>query len=150
VLSFLVIGLFWVNHHRAFAVIERHDTTLVWLNLVLLLFITFIPYPTAILGEYASPDAVRLYAANLAAAGLAQTALWAYATWHHRLVAEQLSPRLAAYVTYRGLLSTLVFASSIAVSYVDEVAAMFWWGLILVGDALLDRAYDRETAATDE
>jgi uncharacterized membrane protein len=130
--------------------IERHDTTLLWLNLLLLLFITFIPYPTAILGRYESPDAVRLYGGSLAAAGLAQTALWMYATWRHRLVDAHLSPRLAAYVAYRGIVSTVLFAGSIAVSYVDAVAAMLTWGLIPVTIVVLDHAYQREAIVTDE
>jgi hypothetical protein len=44
-LSFLVIARFWVSHHLAFRLITRYDSTLVWLNLVLLMFVAFLPFP---------------------------------------------------------------------------------------------------------
>ena len=52
VLSFLVIARFWVTHHLAFRLINRYDATLVWLNLLLLMFVAFLPFPTAVLGEH--------------------------------------------------------------------------------------------------
>jgi uncharacterized membrane protein len=144
VVSFLVVGLFWMTHHRIFTHIERHDGTLMWLNLILLLFISFLPFPTAILGRYESPDAVRLYAGNLAAIGIAQTALWAYAAWGHRLVGQDVDSRLARYTMLRGVVATLVFVTSIGVSYVDATLAMLWWAWIPVGLFLLNRLYLRE------
>ena len=50
-LSFLVISRFWVIHRQAFRLIVRGDPALVWLNLLLLLFISFLPFPTAVLGD---------------------------------------------------------------------------------------------------
>jgi uncharacterized membrane protein len=144
VVSFLVVGLFWMTHHRMFAHIERHDSTLMWLNLILLLFISFLPFPTAILGRYESPDAVRLYAGNLAAIGVAQTALWTYAAWGGRLVGQDVDSHLARYTVLRGVVATLVFVTSIGVSYVDATLAMLWWGWILIGFLALDRLYQRD------
>src|SRR5690349_16791280 len=45
VLSFLVIARFWVTHHLAFQLIARNDATLVWLNLLLLMLVAFLPFP---------------------------------------------------------------------------------------------------------
>jgi TMEM175 potassium channel family protein len=45
VLSFLVIARFWVTHHVAFRPIGRYDAVLVWLNLLLLMFVAFLPFP---------------------------------------------------------------------------------------------------------
>lgn len=146
VLSFLVVGMFWMTHHRIFAHIERHDGVLMWLNLILLLFISFIPFPTAILGRYETPGAIRLYAGNLTAVGATQMVLWTYAAWGHRLVDRDLDPRLARYITQRGVVTTLVFATSVAVSYVDATLAMLWWAWILVGFRVLDRLYHRRQA----
>src|SRR5437660_9370808 len=50
VLSFLVIGRYWMAHHRVFEYIKRFDMPLVWLNLAFLLLIAFLPFPTAVLG----------------------------------------------------------------------------------------------------
>lgn len=51
VLSFLVIGSLWGSHHRKFRYINRYDGRLVWLNLLLLMVIAFIPFPTSVLAE---------------------------------------------------------------------------------------------------
>src|SRR6476659_9804266 len=51
VVSFVVIGIMWLNHHSIFGHFARIDRVLVYLNLLLLLTVVFIPYPTGILGE---------------------------------------------------------------------------------------------------
>lgn len=52
VVSFFIIGIIWVNHHAMLGFIRRVDRTLLFLNLLLLLFIALIPFPTALLAEY--------------------------------------------------------------------------------------------------
>lgn len=51
VVSFFIIGIIWVNHHAMLGFIRRVDRTLLFLNLLLLLFIALIPFPTALLAE---------------------------------------------------------------------------------------------------
>lgn len=51
-LSFLVIAIFWVNHHQFFHSLEKTDRTLLWLNNLVLFCLSFIPFPTAFIGEY--------------------------------------------------------------------------------------------------
>src|ERR1700694_891671 len=50
--SFLTIGIMWLNHHRLYVQIKRTNTVLLLINLLLLLVIVFIPFPTALLAEY--------------------------------------------------------------------------------------------------
>jgi uncharacterized membrane protein len=52
VISFLTILIMWINHHRLFKVIKRTNTMLLVSNGILLMFITFIPFPTAVLAAY--------------------------------------------------------------------------------------------------
>jgi len=52
VVSFFIIGIIWVNHHGMFGHLRRVDRTLLFLNLLLLLFVVVIPFPTALLAEY--------------------------------------------------------------------------------------------------
>src|SRR5690242_8436155 len=49
--SFIVIGVMWMAHHRMFTFIERNDTVLMTTNLILLLTVTFLPFPTSVLGQ---------------------------------------------------------------------------------------------------
>ena len=51
-LSFFVIGIIWVNHHMLLKSIALVDRTLLFLNLVLLLFVVLIPFPTATVAQY--------------------------------------------------------------------------------------------------
>lgn len=52
VTSFVTIGVMWINHHRMFTYIKRIDSTLMALNLLLLLMIVFVPFPTALVAQY--------------------------------------------------------------------------------------------------
>lgn len=62
VISFLTVCVIWLNHHRLFAATARLDGRLFWWNANLLLWTSFIPFPTALMGDYpGSPLAVSLY-----------------------------------------------------------------------------------------
>ncbi len=64
--SFLVIGVFWVSHHRIFSFVRIADSTLLWLNILYLLFIAIIPLTAAILSENPFlPSAILLYTITL-------------------------------------------------------------------------------------
>ena len=55
-LGFLVVGQFWIAHHRMFDRLQRYDTGLLWLNLLSLLTVSFMPFPTAVLGANSTVD----------------------------------------------------------------------------------------------
>jgi uncharacterized membrane protein len=77
--SFIVIGVIWINHHALFHFIKRVDRTILVINLLLLMCVAFIPYPTALIGEYGtSLPVVVFYGLTLALTGFAYNALWFY------------------------------------------------------------------------
>jgi len=90
--SFTVIALFWSGHHRIVRVFRRADGVLVWLSLLHLGGIAFLPFPTAVAGEHPG-DAVAagFYFATLLAVGLASSAIWFYASAGRRLLVPGLS-----------------------------------------------------------
>jgi uncharacterized membrane protein len=62
VLSFVIVGVYWVAHHNMLHLIKAVDRRLLWLNLVLLLAVVFIPFPASLLGQQlGNPIAVILY-----------------------------------------------------------------------------------------
>ena len=76
-LSFAYVAVFWVNHHHFFDLIVEVSAGLLWLNTLFLLFLCFIPFPTAFIGEYpANPVALTLFALVLMGAGLVFTLMW--------------------------------------------------------------------------
>jgi uncharacterized membrane protein len=114
VLSFLVIGAFWVSHHRLFALIVRWDARLLWLNLFSLFFIVLIPFTTTVIAAHGqSALGVVVYAASLVGAGCANVALAAYALAGHRLCAATVPQAEVRAIIWRNAAAPLVFAASL-------------------------------------
>jgi Endosomal/lysosomal potassium channel TMEM175 len=90
--SFLTIGVIWLNHHRVFEQVARVDGPLLLLNLNLLLWTALIPFPTAVVAEHlggadeAARTASALYSGVLLLMGLAFGALFAWVTHTDRLL----------------------------------------------------------------
>lgn len=84
--SFFVIGRFWIGHHRLIGLIDRVDEKFVWQNLQFLLTIAFMPFPTAVIGEYAQLRA-----------GMGFYSLWlVFVGWQNRQLIRQASVHLAS------------------------------------------------------
>ncbi|HET8626611.1 MAG TPA: TMEM175 family protein [Thermomicrobiales bacterium] len=132
--SFLVIGSYWLAHHRIFHAIVRYDHRLLWLNLLFLLCIAFMPFPSALLGRYGDTQfAVVFYAAFLALTGALLTGLWVYAAAGHRLVPRGLDRDLIRDNTVRTLASSAIFLASIGLSFVHPYAAeASWLAIVLI------------------
>jgi uncharacterized membrane protein len=85
-LSFVTIGIMWLNHHNLFRYIRTVDHTLLIANLFLLLVVGFVPFPTALLaatlGEPAEEIGVLVYAGTFVVMALGFNALW-YAARRH-------------------------------------------------------------------
>lgn len=87
VLSFLIIGQYWVLHRRIFVHVDRHDRGVLWLNLLFLLMVAFVPYATNLFTTYPGRFGVTVYAGVLAATGLTLMLLWGYASRNELLEA---------------------------------------------------------------
>jgi TMEM175 potassium channel family protein len=94
-LSFAYIGIMWMNHHRMFSHIRRSTDTLMLLNLLLLLGVTVVPFPTAVLAAHlGTPEqktAAILYNATYVVIALFFNVLWRYAVRHRLMDKEALS-----------------------------------------------------------
>lgn len=92
VTSFATIGIMWINHHRLFTHIKRADTTLMALNLVLLLVIVFVPFPTALIAQYiVHPNqhlAALVYSGTFLLMAICFNLLWRYASYKNRLLGK--------------------------------------------------------------
>jgi uncharacterized membrane protein len=144
VISFLVILFYWTAHHSIFGLIKNHDKGLIWLNSLFLMFIAFLPFPTALLGEYGEqPLVVAIYAGSLAVTRLLLTAAWWYASGDRRLVVEGLDPGTMKAFSIRGLAIPLIFLISIVISLFSVTAAICSWLLLMVIDFVLLRVLRR-------
>ncbi len=144
VLSFLVILMFWTAHHNIFRPIKSYDRGLIWLNSLFLMFIAFLPFPTALLGAYADQQlVVAIYAGSFAVTRLLLTAVWWYATSGHRLVDDGLDLGTIRAFLIRGMAIPLVFLISIVVSFFSVEAAVYSWLLLFGVDFVLLRILRR-------
>ena len=129
-LSFVVIARFWVAHHLYFRLIGRYDSVLVWRNLLLLMFVAFLPFPTAVLGSHnGSPAAAILYAAAVILAGAASVASWWYASGRGRLLRPDIGQARVRALRARGLISPVFFALTLPVAAFAPYAAEALWFL---------------------
>ncbi|MEO8445953.1 MAG: TMEM175 family protein [bacterium] len=96
-LSFVVIAIFWVNHHQLFHSLEKSDRGLLWYNNLLLFWLSFIPFPTAFLGEHPLDTIpVMLYGCVLLAAALSFNLII-----YHAMRAELFQPNISKVVLMR-------------------------------------------------
>lgn len=130
-ISFWVIGLYWLSHHRKFLLIKRFDYRLLTLNLLLLMVIAFIPFPTAILSESSNRTATIFYALVMAAGGLVTAALWWHAARNHRLIDPHISRKRQWQEVTAPLVTAGVFLISIGLAFLGGGLVRLFWALIL-------------------
>jgi len=144
-ISFAVIGLFWLGHHGMFGHITVLNRNLMLLNLLFLATIAFLPYPTALFS--AAPGQVTatvFYASCVAAAGLAEAAIWIYAITARNLMRGRIDPRVRRYYLARLLPPPLVFALTIPVALASPQTASYLWLTIIVMGVVLRRTMSPE------
>ena len=90
--SFLTIGIIWINHHYCVATFARADRVMMFLNLLLLLIVGFLPFPTKLVAQYlqkpGEQDAVLAYCATFVVMALVYNAWWRYASYDRRLIRD--------------------------------------------------------------
>ncbi len=134
--SFLTIGIMWVNHHGLTVRITRVDRPLLLLNMFLLLGIVAIPFPTALVADHLNDSAAGKVAAVtyglvMIAISVGYCAIWLYVTTHREsLGAQNLVLRRSATVRFTAGNAGYVAATLIAL--VTPVAALSMYGLLAV------------------
>ena len=138
VVSFVIIGLMWIEHHRIFQYINGYDTGLLWRNLLMLLCVSFVPFPTALFSEYYwSQTAFVLYTASFALVGLSKFWIWVYATGKGHLVPDMDSVQIKR-ISRRSLAVPLACGVAIGLSFISIRVAPFAFPLIPLFAYLLD------------
>jgi uncharacterized membrane protein len=108
-LSFFFIAVFWVNHHRFFRLIKQVDNGLLWLNNLLLLSLSFTPFPTAWIGEYPSdPIGLIIFSFVLMLAGIVFNMMWRHAN-HAKLFHNTVEQRVIVQAQKMGLLGPVIY-----------------------------------------
>src|SRR3954469_5950038 len=139
-LSFLIVGIIWLNHHATFSLLRRTDHRMQVLNLLLLLPVTVLPWPTALLAEYTHEGtagdrrvAVLVYGLTSTAMALAFNVLWRYLLRHPELHKPGVTTDLLAVRTFRYNAGLAVYPVATAIGLVSvPVFLVLMLGLALV------------------
>ena len=124
VISFLLLAAFWVAHHSQFHHIRYIDRTLLWLNIIILMLIAFIPFTSTIAGIFPSdPIASAVFETHLLLTGLLFHLQWRYATKDHRLVDKDLPENTIR----RGKEITLIIPVLSCVGIIQAALKYFLW-----------------------
>jgi uncharacterized membrane protein len=132
-LSFFVLGMLWSGHRIEFHFIQRSDGALVMLNTTYLIFITFIPFLTVLIGKFfLAPLPLLLYSINFMLVLICRAATWAYAIHGHRLVDRNIAPGLieANWKVQRNAIYMVSLA--IIASFFSPLAAYIIYGLMFI------------------
>jgi TMEM175 potassium channel family protein len=122
VVSFLTIGIIWVNHHALYDRVVRVDRPQLFVNLLLLMWVALIPFPTGLVADHLSGDgahaATAVYAAVLLAMAVAFSANWHRAR-RHGLVDESLSREQLRRLNVRESAGLGFYAAAVALAFVS-------------------------------
>jgi uncharacterized membrane protein len=139
VLSFVITALNWVTHHRKFRFIPRYDSALIRINLLLLLVVAFVPFPTSVMAEHGDQAAaIVLYAGTVAALSLIQLWIWVHA---HRagLMLPQVDDDIYRLVRRNLLPVPIVFLGSVPFAAIFGAWVSVGWFLLLPVSILFGR-----------
>ncbi len=145
VVSFFVIGRFWLGHHRLFGMLRRADDRLVFANLLLLLGIAFMPFPTAVFSEHVGlATATALYAGWLVIVGLFNWRLIGLALRDDHLLPGDFDPRLRRQLLIGRWLPIAIGALAMAAVLVHPLAPLLVLLIAPLIGSLIIRALTRK------
>ena len=121
-ISFGVIGHYWLVHHRIFGYAQNYTIALVWINLAFLFSVVLLPFSSGLLGEFGSNTSMTLpygiYVINICFTGLMNCWLWLYVSNPRRdLLTRKISHARIELGLYRSLVTPLVFLFALIISF---------------------------------
>ena len=149
---FVTIGIMWVNHHLLFQHFARVDRPMLLLNILLLMLIAFVPFPTRVAAEFARSDVDRRNAALLYGLTMTTTAILFFALWMYgsrRLLRADADPRVVSGITRSYLPGTPLYATATLLAFVSSVASLVMFAAIALFYALSAALFGRRDATVD-
>jgi uncharacterized membrane protein len=141
VVSFLTIGIMWLNHHTMFSQVTNVDRPLLVLNLLLLMGVVAIPFPTALVADHLTGKASAGAQANVAAVtyglvmmaiSIAYASVWIYLASHQEALGARRRVHRPRLSTFRFTLGNAGYVAGTLIALVSPVAALIIFGLLAV------------------
>jgi len=135
VVSFAVIGIMWSNHHSVFAHFSHIDRGLNYLNLLLLMTVAFLPYPTGVFGEAlrrgeGARTAAVFYSVTMAVNAYAWAALWLYGSRSRRLLVPSFPEEQRTIATVGFTAGTVLYTLAVGVAVLNAYASLALYGAL--------------------
>ena len=125
--SFVTIGIIWVNHHTVMAQIAKVDRVLLMLHVLFLMFIAFIPFPTALLAQnirsQGAEAAALSYGVTLTMTAILINVLWRYAAHGQRLLRTDADARVVVGISRSYLPGPFLYLAATVVAFVSPIAS---------------------------
>src|SRR6185437_949781 len=134
--SFLTIGIIWINHHTVFTQIRRVDRLFLLINVTFLMLVAFIPFPTSLIASHLRGSdlepAALAYGATLTVTAIFFNVLWFYASLGHRLLRTDADPRAISGITRSYLPGPLIYLGATLVALISPIASVVLFGVIAI------------------
>jgi TMEM175 potassium channel family protein len=129
VVSFLTIGIIWVNHHHMFKLIARSTHAFLILNVVFLMMICILPWPTALVADFVrDPDgrtvAAAVYGGVMTGIAVMFNLVWNYAATNHRLLVPGISDESLAKMRRNYLVGPIVYGAATIMAFIEPYVSL--------------------------
>ncbi len=132
--SFLTIGIIWVNHHTVMTQVARADRTYLFLTVVFLLCVAFIPFPTRLVAEHVRDEGARAaalaYGITLTATAVMFQAIWLYAALGRRLLRADADERLVRGITRSYLPGPFIYSAATLTALASPTVSVLLYAAI--------------------
>jgi uncharacterized membrane protein len=149
-ISFLTIGIIWVNHHACFTQIARTDRRFLFMNVGFLMCVAFIPFPTRLVAEHIRDDGARAaalaYGLTLTTTAVLFSVLWVYAARGRRLIADDADQRVVSGISRSYVPGIPTYALATLVAVWSPVAAVTMFAAIALFYVLESSIFGSATA----
>jgi uncharacterized membrane protein len=149
-ISFVTIGIIWMNHHLVMHQIARVDRLFLVLNILFLMVIAFIPFPTRLLALYIdSPDgeaAALAYGMTLTLTAVLFNALWRYAAWRRRLIRQDADHRVVSGISRSYVPGPIIYFVATVVAVVSPWLSAGLYALIALFYVLESSVFGRSSS----
>jgi uncharacterized membrane protein len=128
-LSFILLGIFWIEHHQQYHFIKRTDHVHIWINIFTLLFIALFPFSTSLVNEFSDKDIAELiFGFNMFIVGMLFYLNWDYATKNKHLVGDEINDKDIATIRRKCQFIIIIAAIAILLSQAHPAisADIFW------------------------
>jgi len=134
IVSFVTIGIMWINHHTCMRLIHAADRTFLVINLLLLMCIAFVPFPTNLIAAHLHDSGLRAaaltYGVNLTITALFFNLFWFYAARGRRLIAAGADPKLISGISRSYIPGAPMYGAATLVALLSATASVALYALI--------------------